>query len=235
MDCVLLRLFFDCRLDIDDNDLPLPGIVLVVSPVGSDDSVKQHLIAKSTKVDVVLGLQTWTMRRLRCRYIAPVSPSFFSHRLFGARRRNKRSQRQRCWTSSNAFGSPACYPVYLLSRWRSCARRPCRIRTVDSGTPSRPTSSSLHTLGPDLTLPMPLQRYHKYAKRWRPCRTAISYWLITSRPTTSSHPSARSDGMSRHPEHWHDEKRNTPYRVTFTSAADVPSGRPGMRVFPTFQ
>jgi hypothetical protein len=55
-DCVRLRLLFDCRLDIDGNDVPLPGIVLVGSPVGSDDFVKQHLIAKSTKVDVVLGM-----------------------------------------------------------------------------------------------------------------------------------------------------------------------------------
>jgi hypothetical protein len=56
MDCERLRLLFDCRLDIDDNDLPLPGIVLVGSPVGSDDFVKQRLIAKRTKVDVVLGM-----------------------------------------------------------------------------------------------------------------------------------------------------------------------------------
>jgi hypothetical protein len=56
MDCELLRLLFDCRLDIDDNGLPPPGIVLVGSPVASDDFVKQHLIAKSAKVDLVLGL-----------------------------------------------------------------------------------------------------------------------------------------------------------------------------------
>jgi hypothetical protein len=37
MNCVRLRLLFDCRLDIDDNCLPLLGIVLVGSPVGSDD------------------------------------------------------------------------------------------------------------------------------------------------------------------------------------------------------
>jgi hypothetical protein len=53
---VRLRLLFDCRLDIDDSDLPLPDIVLLGSPVGSDDFVKQHLIAKSTKVDMVLGM-----------------------------------------------------------------------------------------------------------------------------------------------------------------------------------
>jgi hypothetical protein len=51
MDCVLLRLQFDCRLDVDVNDLPLPRIVLVGSPVGSDEFVKQHLSAKSAKVD----------------------------------------------------------------------------------------------------------------------------------------------------------------------------------------
>jgi hypothetical protein len=56
MDCVRLRLLFDCRLDIDENDVLLPGIVLVGSPVGSDDFVKQHLIAKSTKVDMVFGM-----------------------------------------------------------------------------------------------------------------------------------------------------------------------------------
>jgi hypothetical protein len=56
MDCVRLRLLFACRLDIDDNGLPLPGIVLAGSPVGSDDFVKQHLIAKRAKVDVVLGM-----------------------------------------------------------------------------------------------------------------------------------------------------------------------------------
>jgi hypothetical protein len=56
MDCVRLRLLFDCRLDMDDSDLPLPDIVLVCSPVGSDDFVKQQLIAKSTKVDVILGI-----------------------------------------------------------------------------------------------------------------------------------------------------------------------------------
>jgi hypothetical protein len=54
MDCVRLRLLFDCRLEIDVNDLPLPGIVLAGSQVGSDEFVKQHLIAKSAKVDVVL-------------------------------------------------------------------------------------------------------------------------------------------------------------------------------------
>jgi hypothetical protein len=37
MDCVRLRLLFDCRLDVDFNDL-LPGIVHVGSPVGSDES-----------------------------------------------------------------------------------------------------------------------------------------------------------------------------------------------------
>jgi hypothetical protein len=37
MDYERLRLLFDCRLDIDGNSLPLPGIVLVGSPVGSDD------------------------------------------------------------------------------------------------------------------------------------------------------------------------------------------------------
>jgi hypothetical protein len=56
LDCVRIQLLFDWRLDIDDNGLPLPGIVLVGSPVGSDDFLKQHLIAKSTKVDVVLGM-----------------------------------------------------------------------------------------------------------------------------------------------------------------------------------
>jgi hypothetical protein len=30
MDFVRLRLFSDCRLDIDDNDLPLPGIVCCI-------------------------------------------------------------------------------------------------------------------------------------------------------------------------------------------------------------
>jgi hypothetical protein len=50
MDCVRLRMLFDSRLDIDENDLPLPVNVLVGSPVGSDDFVKQHLIVKSTKV-----------------------------------------------------------------------------------------------------------------------------------------------------------------------------------------
>jgi hypothetical protein len=45
-----------CRMDIDENDLPLPSIVLLGSPVGSDDFVKEHLISKSTKVDVVLGM-----------------------------------------------------------------------------------------------------------------------------------------------------------------------------------
>jgi hypothetical protein len=53
---VRLRLLFDCRLDIDASDLPLPGIVLVGSPVGSDDVVKQQLISKSAKVDVVLRM-----------------------------------------------------------------------------------------------------------------------------------------------------------------------------------
>jgi hypothetical protein len=56
MDCVRLWLLFECRLDVDVNDLPLPGIVLVGSPVGSDEFVKQHLSAKSAKVDVVLGM-----------------------------------------------------------------------------------------------------------------------------------------------------------------------------------
>jgi hypothetical protein len=55
MDCERLRLLFDCRLDIDDNGLPLPGTVRMGSPVGSGDFVRQHLIA-SAKVDVVLGL-----------------------------------------------------------------------------------------------------------------------------------------------------------------------------------
>jgi hypothetical protein len=54
-DCGRLRLFFDCRLDVDDIGLALPGIVLVGSPFGSDGCVKQHLIAKSAKIDMVLG------------------------------------------------------------------------------------------------------------------------------------------------------------------------------------
>jgi hypothetical protein len=56
MDCVLLRLLFDCRLEVDFNDLPLPGIVLVGSPVDSDKFVKQHLSTKSAKADLVLGM-----------------------------------------------------------------------------------------------------------------------------------------------------------------------------------
>jgi hypothetical protein len=56
MDCVRSRLLFDCRLDVDVKDLPLRGIVLVGSPVGSDEFVKQHLSAKSAKIDVVLGM-----------------------------------------------------------------------------------------------------------------------------------------------------------------------------------
>jgi hypothetical protein len=56
MDCVRLRLLFDCRLDVDVNYLPLPGIILMGSPVGSDEFVKQHLSAKSAKVYVVLGM-----------------------------------------------------------------------------------------------------------------------------------------------------------------------------------
>jgi hypothetical protein len=36
MDCGRLRMFFDCRLDVDDIGLALPGIVLVGSPFGSD-------------------------------------------------------------------------------------------------------------------------------------------------------------------------------------------------------
>jgi hypothetical protein len=51
MDWVRLRLLFDCHLEVDDNSLPLPDIVLVGSSVGSDD-----LIAESSKVDVVLGM-----------------------------------------------------------------------------------------------------------------------------------------------------------------------------------
>jgi hypothetical protein len=56
MACVLLRPLFDCRLDVDDNGLPLPGIELVGSPVGPADFAKQHIFAKSVKVDVVLGM-----------------------------------------------------------------------------------------------------------------------------------------------------------------------------------
>jgi hypothetical protein len=70
MDCVRLRLLFDCRLDIDDSDIPLPGIVLVGSPVGSDDFVKQHPISKSTKVDVVLGMIA-DVRNSMCRRFLP--------------------------------------------------------------------------------------------------------------------------------------------------------------------
>jgi hypothetical protein len=50
MDCVRLRLLCGCRLDIKVNDLSLPGIILVGSPVGSDEFVRQHLSAKSAKV-----------------------------------------------------------------------------------------------------------------------------------------------------------------------------------------
>jgi hypothetical protein len=46
---------FDYRPDVDVNDLPLPGIVFVGSLVVSDEFVKQHLSARSAKVDVVLG------------------------------------------------------------------------------------------------------------------------------------------------------------------------------------
>jgi hypothetical protein len=156
MDCVRMRLFFDCRLDIDDNDLPLPGIVRLGSPVGSDNFVKQHLIAKSTKVDVVLGM---IADMDNAQIAMPLLRSCLSIVLFtsvfGERRRSKRSLWQLCWKSSNAFESTACYPIYLRSRWWSCARRPCRSRTVDSGTPFRPTSSSLYALGPHFKVPMP--------------------------------------------------------------------------------
>jgi hypothetical protein len=54
-DCVRFRLLFDCRLDVDVNDLPLPRIVFVGSLVGSDAFVKQHLCARRAKADVVLG------------------------------------------------------------------------------------------------------------------------------------------------------------------------------------
>jgi hypothetical protein len=54
MDCERLRLLLDFRLDVDVNELPLTGIVLLGSPVGSDAFVKQHLSAKSAKIDVFL-------------------------------------------------------------------------------------------------------------------------------------------------------------------------------------
>jgi hypothetical protein len=124
-DFVQLRLLFDCRLDIDDNDLPLPVIVLVGSPVGYDDFVKQHLIVTSTKVHAVLGMiADMENAQISSRYIAPISPSFFSHRFLGARHRSKRSQRQRCWTICSAFGSTACHPLLpplTMARLRQAA------------------------------------------------------------------------------------------------------------------
>jgi hypothetical protein len=56
MDCVRLRLLFDCRLDVDVTNLPLLGIVLAGSPVDSDEFVMQHLSTKSAKVDVILRI-----------------------------------------------------------------------------------------------------------------------------------------------------------------------------------
>jgi hypothetical protein len=101
MDCVRLRLLFDCRLDVDVNDLQLAGIILVGSPVGCDEFVKQHLSATSAKVDVVLG----TIADLDNAQIAMPLHRFLP---LG---RSGRSQQRRCWTSSNSFGSTACYPA----------------------------------------------------------------------------------------------------------------------------
>jgi hypothetical protein len=44
---------------------------------------------------------------------------------------------------------------------------------------------------------MPLQRCQGGATRWRPRRTALIYWPITSRPIKSQRPSERPDGTSR--------------------------------------
>jgi hypothetical protein len=118
--------FFSTAADINSIGLPLPGIVPAVSTVGSDDFVNQHFIATSTKGTWSWELsQKWTLRRFRCHYIVFAYPSIRSHWLLGARRRSKRSQRQRCRISRNVFGSTAYYPAYPLSRWRSCATRPC--------------------------------------------------------------------------------------------------------------
>jgi hypothetical protein len=55
MDFALLQLWFDCRMDVDVNGLPLPVIVLVGLLVGSANFVKLPF-AKCAKVDVVLGM-----------------------------------------------------------------------------------------------------------------------------------------------------------------------------------
>jgi hypothetical protein len=124
VDCVRLRLLFDCRLDIYDNDPTLPGIVLVSSLVGSDDLVKQHLIAKSTKVDVVLGMiadmdnaQIALPLHRSCLPVVRSTSAFWStppEQTLPAAAMLDKQQR---------FGSTAVYPIYLLSRRRSCARR----------------------------------------------------------------------------------------------------------------
>lgn len=46
----------DCRLDVDEDDNPVDGIVLVGLPVGSSKFVEKHLLEKAEKIDTVLSL-----------------------------------------------------------------------------------------------------------------------------------------------------------------------------------
>lgn len=66
MDCADLRERFNCRLEVDDHDRPLSGILLVCSPVGSDEFVTYLLTQKVEKVDKVLEL----VKRLKSAQVA---------------------------------------------------------------------------------------------------------------------------------------------------------------------
>lgn len=47
---------FDCALEVDEDDKPQNGIVLLGSPVGTDDFISKDVFEKAEKVDAVLDL-----------------------------------------------------------------------------------------------------------------------------------------------------------------------------------
>lgn len=71
--------------DIDKNENPLSRIVLVVSPVGSDDFVRKHLLQKAQKEDQFLALVGMLQNaHISCaNHRAYLSVVLFTH-IFGA-------------------------------------------------------------------------------------------------------------------------------------------------------
>jgi hypothetical protein len=181
MDCVRLRLFFDCRLDIDDNGLSLLDIVLVDSPVCSDNVMKQHLISKNAKVDVVLRMaadmdyaQIAMPLHRSCLPVVLFTSIFWStppdQTLPAAA---MLGTLQRFWIERLL---PRLTPL-TMAQLRQAAL-PIKNGGIGHTVPSdvvQPTylGSRLDTADAVAALPQTSQRHRKCTTRWRPCRTAL--------------------------------------------------------------